>query len=71
MVSSDPVQQLQCQFNYFIAEFLQAFVGIEGFKLLPSANKPPESISASPKSIDSILNPENIRKVSLSEQLPV
>lgn len=42
----------------------KAFVGIEGFKLLPSANKPPESISASPKSIDSILNPENIRKES-------
>lgn len=42
----------------------KAFVGVEGFKLLPAAEKKPEPISTSPEAIKTILNPTLLRKES-------
>lgn len=40
----------------------KAFVGVEGFKLLPTAEDPPEPVSSSPEFIKSVLNPTQTRK---------
>ncbi|XP_063695018.1 uncharacterized protein LOC134826550 [Bolinopsis microptera] len=54
--SSEPVETLT--FN------TKAFVGVEGFKLLPSAEAPPQPVSSSPEFIKSVLNPQQTRKAN-------
>lgn len=54
--SSSSQEKDTIQFN------TKSFVGVEGFKLLPTAENTPEPISTSPDFIKSVINPQKFRK---------